>query len=543
MSNEIVLYDPRGNSLTKAVREPEGTAFRIASGGPRLTFARNELRGAEPKNWDHRLYLQMYYQHPWLKAAIDTLVRTATNTGWDFVPRTKLAMVNQSELAVAQEFFSKQRNFMGELVKIYEDLLIFGDAYFYIVPDRRRKPARLKRLAPWTVHINATSSGRIKGYIQKDLLQPSEDAVHFAPHEILHFKMNDPGNDLYGLSPLESLKQSITADLHMLNFQKMFFKNGASMGTFITVEGATDAELERTRDWILEEYVGTDNAYRPVIMGGQGIKIEKGVATHNDMHFIQGRDYFVSEIMAVLGVPPAKLGRMETANRSNAKEQDKSFRQETISPLQNHVENVLNDDFMRPILNLEDTIFEHSKNDIRDAMEQMDLNKIAVTNGINTINEIRERAGYPKIDGGDVAFIMAPTGAVPVDRMDLFFQPPAMNTDTVPVIARSPVSEPAPKLKPSAKVGSPGVNKSLGTGLTESVNAAHMWLTKADDASLRQALTYTYDAQELAPHPLFDQVIETIHKALKIDDEFARQGYVERAQGYIVTLIPEVTEL
>jgi len=540
MSKEVVLYDPRGNRLTKALGEPEGSAFRIMSNGPRLSFLRNDLKGAEPKQWDHRLYLQMYYQHPWLKAAIDTLVRTATNTGWEFVPRTKLAMINQNELAVANEFFSKQRNFMGELVKIYEDLLIFGDAYLYVVPDRRRKPARLKRLAPWTIHINASNNGKIKNYVQKDLTQPLEDAVVFSPHEILHFKQNDPGNDLYGLSPLESLKQSITADLHMLNFQKMFFKNGASMGTFITVEGATDAELERTRDWILEEYVGTDNAYRPVIMGGQGIKIEKGVATHNDMHFIQGRDYFVSEIMAVLGVPPAKLGRMETANRSNAKEQDKSFRQETISPLQNHVENVLNDDFMRPILLLEETVFEHSKNDIRDAIEQMDLNKIAVNNGLNTINEIRERMGYPKIDGGDIAFIMAPTGAVPVDRMDLFFMPPQMNTDKVPILSRSPEKEATPKFVPSKPEGTPATNKSLGVGLTESVNAARMWLTKTDDASLRQALTYTYDAQELAPHPLFEQAIDSIRKALTIDDEFARQGYVERAQGYIVTLIPEV---
>src|SRR6478735_11188158 len=217
MSKEVVLYDPRGNRLTKAVGEPEGSAFRIMSNGPRLSFLRNDLKGAEPKQWDHRLYLQMYYQHPWLKAAIDTLVRTATNTGWEFVPRTKLAMINQNELAVANEFFSKQRNFMGELVKIYEDLLIFGDAYLYVVPDRRRKPARLKRLAPWTIHINASNNGKIKNYVQKDLTQPLEDAVVFSPHEILHFKQNDPGNDLYGLSPLESLKQSITADLHMLN--------------------------------------------------------------------------------------------------------------------------------------------------------------------------------------------------------------------------------------------------------------------------------------------------------------------------------------
>lgn len=538
---DIVLYDPRGNNLMKAQSEPEGSAFRIMSTGPRLQFYRNDLKGAEPKQWDHRLYLSMYYQHPWLKAAIDTLVRTATNTGWEFVPRTKLAQQDEAEVAVAGEFFSKQSNFMGELVKIYEDLLIFGDAYLYIVPDRRRKPARLKRLAPWTMHINAAPNGRIKNYVQKDLTQPMQDAVVFQPYEILHFKQNDPGNDLYGLSPLESLKASITADLHMLNFQKMFFKNGASLGTFITVEGATDAELERTRDWVLEEYVGTDNAFRPVIMGGQGIKIEKGAATHNDMHFIQGRDYFVSEIMAVLGVPPAKLGRMETANRSNAKEQDKSFRQETISPLQNLVENVINDNFMRPVLHLEKTVFEHSKEDIRDATEQMELHTAAVGWGLNTINEIRERLGYPKIDGGDIAFVMTPTGAVPVDRLDLYFQLPQPNSDKVPGVARSGPTEKAPAYKQSKPEGAPAAAKSLTTNFVENVNAARMWLTKSDDMALRQALTYTYDAAELAPHPLFDQAIENIHKALSIDDDYARQGYVERAQGFIVTLMPEIT--
>jgi len=513
MANNLSnLVMPNGQPIRKG--EPEGAALRILSAGSGMHLGRGDLKGAEPKAWDHQLYLEMYYQHPMVFSAINKIVKTITNTGYDFVPRDSRAGANEQEVAVAKAFFDMQHNFIGELRRIYRDLLIFGDAYLYVVPDRKRRPVRLKRLAPWSIHVKAKKSGKVEFYVQKDPVNPSETAVYFQPQEILHFKMDDPGNDLYGLSPLESLKTTITTDFHMLNFQKQFFANGASMGTFIIVEDAADAELERMRMWIRDEFVGSENAYKPVIIGGKGVSIEKGVASHEEMSFLEGRNFVIEEILSVLDVPPAKVGRMESANRSNSKEQDKTFRQESVSPLQVSVESVINDLLMRGILGITGTNWEHSESDIRDAQEQMDLWKIAVQIGLLSINEVRNKMGYADVDGGDIPFVMTPTGAVPIDRLDLYFQLPRTNADDVPVLGRSPLTgDKKNPVKPNVRQGSKPATKSL----------AEMYA----DAN---------DLYMSSNNPLLKNATHAFKRALETDDEYLREGYVSRAQGFISQL-------
>jgi HK97 family phage portal protein len=509
-----------------------------------------ELKGAvpNPRRGDWRDYWAMYERHPIVYAAINKIVKVCTNTGFDFVPRdNRQDKVSEEQVSAARAFFNDQDDFIGELRRIYRDLLIFGDAYLYLVYDRRRRPKRLKRLAPWTMNIKTKKNGEVEYYVQKDPSRIDDKGTIFRDVEILHFRLDNPVDDIYGHPPLEALKGDIAADLYAASYNMNFFKNGAATGTILAVEDATSDDLERNRRWLREEYAGTENAHKPIILSGN-VKLHKSIQTYAEMGFLAGREAIKGRILAVLDVPPAKIGDMESANRSNSREQDKSFRSESIMPLQYTVEAVINDKLMSRILGINDVLFQHSEADIRDAQEQMDLWAKSVEKGLMTINEIRAKMGLPPIDGGDIAFVMTPTGAVPVTDLELYFQLPSINTDKIPPSTHDGHGHPdgtegesttGPKQQPTANV-KPQVSRAVSPEV-QHAQLVQIWLEKArddnDKAALRSAYTLAVDAAEHATGALIPQVVGSIKKALSTDDVDLSLGYIERAFGFLSTLI------
>ena len=375
----------------------------------------NGIIRKDMSKWD--VYYEMYRRHSVVRAAIDKVAKTATNVGYDFVPRDSRTRIRNGELATLKEFFGKQRDFIYELRRVYKDLLIYGDAYMYVVPDRQRRPHSLKRLAPNTMAVQTNDMGRVIGYVQYDPGDmTNQKYVSFSEYEILHFRIDDPNNDIYGLSPLESLEWAVSADIYAQKYNAAFFENSGITGTIISVSGVDPDEIERNRKFLIENYTGPDAAHKPIFLEGQNVSVAKAVTSQKDMGFLEGRKFILTEILAVLDVPPAKIGIMESANRSNSKEQDKSFRSESIGPLQYIVESVINAQFIQPVLGVQNTIFVHSEGDTRDATELMTYYTRGIGYGVFNPNEVRAKMGMAPVDGGDVNAIMTPTGFVPLDR-------------------------------------------------------------------------------------------------------------------------------
>jgi HK97 family phage portal protein len=524
------------NGFEKAAPLPQGKATIYG-----LTPERTALRGLGPegattKKGTWRDYYDMYRQHAYVRAAIDKIAKTATNTGFDFVAKDTLTSPKSREVKTIKDFFNSQPDFIYELRRVYKDLMIYGDAFIYIVPDRTRRPSHLKRLHPKSIAIKANKHGKVEAYYQwnPDALS-QDDIVTFNPEEIIHFRIDDPDNDLYGLSPLESLKWAVTSDIYAQIYNGAFFKNSGLSGTIIAIKNSDPAEIERNRKWLTENYSGLGAAHKPIVIEGSNVTVEKAVVTHNEMGFLEGRTFIIQEILAVLDVPPAKLGIMESANRSNSKEQDKTFRGESIAPLQYIVESALNEQLLQRIFSIETVIFRHSESDTRDQIEQMDYFTKGEAWGVFSPNEIRERLGMIPVDGGDTHFIMTPTGAVPIDRMDLYFQLPQTNTDAgVPPTEDDPVEgEPMPKppKKESENLIRPATTKSFNPTLA--VQGAIIKVAEAkkllDDSTLRKAYSYAMDAAE-GGEPLLALAADTLRKACSANDPLLKRGYLERAE-------------
>lgn len=513
---QLVL--PDGTPITRAL-SGDGRAARL--GFSVHSWSAMDVRGAQVKAQDWRLLFDMYRRHPIVRAAVDKIVKVCTNTGFEFVPRDSRRKVKQSEYKRAKEFFDRQHDFIGELRRVYQDLLIFGDAYLYVVYDRRRQPMKLKRVAPWTMHVKAKRNGEIEYFVQRDPDDPKADAVVFQTREILHFRLPNPTDDIYGLSPLESLKTTVTTDLAAMTWNKNFFMNGASTGTIIMVEDATEEEVMRAREYIKQAYSGPENAHTPLIITGK-TRVEKSISTHSEMGFLDGRQYLKGEILAVLDVPPAKIGEMGSANRSNSKEQDKTFKNESVSPLQYVVESVVNDQFLRAILDIKDTIFQHSESDVRDAQEQMDLWKNAVQNGLMNINEVRSLMGLASVPGGDINYVMTPTGAVPVVDLELYFKIPETNVDTVPPQDGQGFADGEEGTGTRGPVPPSTVNVQTETRPATKAYARALWA----DALERLDAADEHDDDLVG-------AVAALEKAVKTDDEDRRLAYLERGTALL----------
>ena len=272
--------------------------------------------------------------------------------------------------------------------------------------------------------------------------------------------------------------------------------------------------------------MGPDAAHKPIILEGENITISKSVATHTEMGFLEGRTFIIQEILAVLDVPPAKLGRMGDANRSNSKEQDQSFRAESVAPLQWIMEAAINGQFVRPIMGVTDTIFVHAEGNNRDEIERMEYFTKAEGWGILSPNEVRAKLGYAPVDGGDVNFVMTPTGAVPLDRMDLYFQIPKTNVQDVPPSKENddPVEgEPMPQRTQNTNT------QTVGKAHTQNIAEAMALLKSATHKGhLAVAYSYLTDALDLGLAEI-KEAYTAVQKALSADDPLLAEGYLGRA--------------
>jgi HK97 family phage portal protein len=459
-------------------------------------------------------YYQMYVAHPDVRAAIDKIARTATNAGYYFNTRDAQRAPNAGELTTLNTFFDTQPNLMKQLRLAYRHLMICGNAFLYIVTDRRRNPVKLKALQPKTMHVIINKRGDPVEYVQVvfqgGLGSYEKKEVRFKPNEIVHMTIEDPDSDVYGLSPLESLRHTIATDLFAQQYNRLFFQNSGVTGTIIAITNANPDEMAQNRAYLEENYTGPYSAHRPILIEGDKISITRSVANHTEMAFLDGRRYAREEILSVLDVPPAKLGIMETANRSNAREQEKAFR-DTVSSLQSIVEDAINEKVVQGALKVKDMKFVHNPSDQQDAVELIDYYTKGEAFGIFSPNEIRTRLGYPETEGGDTLFLQTPVGAIPLPLLIEYARLPTPNDD--PAQQQSLQAAGRPKPRRVDEVGR-NARKALDDALVKKSNifAAYAATTETEN----------------------DKAISYIRKALDAKDDAAYRGFIELAKGELV---------
>jgi len=367
-----------------------------------------------PRKERYAVYYAMYRQHPTLRAGIEKIAKVAVANGYRFVPSVADDEVEDSKVSSLRTFFRTSNG--SQLLRLtYKDLLIFGESFWLIVTTGNDMPNKAVRLHPR--YINERMNGALLGGWDYGPVYNEDQVIKYSADEVVQFKFDDPDNDIRGLSLLASLELSVAGDLFSMKFNEKYFENAAHTGTIFNMKNASTEEVQRNREWMEQNYVGTDNAHRPVILEGD-IDVQRSVSTRQEMQFIELREFSRQEILSVLDIDPTKIGVNEDSNRSTSKEADNTFRQENIAPLQLVVEEEVNNHLILRMFGWDDVLFRQNDSSRRDMLDMMKLYAEGEKMGVFSINQIGSEIGLPHIKGGDVHFIQTAAGAIPVEWLD-----------------------------------------------------------------------------------------------------------------------------
>lgn len=388
---------------------PPGMPVRFAllggnKTGELLSYSKRELYG---------IYYEMFRQHPIVRGAIEKISKYAVATGFHFEPEDQTQEMSTAKEAKLKLFF--RRSNAKHLLRItYKDMMIYGESFWVVEKSLLGTPLRAMRLHPKYMSPLLTDDDVIYGWEYGP--GPNDKPKRYGTDQVLHFRFDDPDTDLSGLSPLHSLQLTVASDLNAMHFNGNFFENSAQTGMIVIVRTSTGDEAKRNREWLDQNYVGTKNAHRPLLLEGD-VDVKSSVNRQSDMQYVDGRILNRQEIMTALDVPPDKLNIIDDRRRDTSGS-SANFQAETISPLQAIIEEVINNELILGVFRWDDIMFKHNDADNRSELDQAKLYAEYERIGVMSVNQIAKRLGLPPVEGGDSHFIQTAAGMIPVDLLD-----------------------------------------------------------------------------------------------------------------------------
>jgi HK97 family phage portal protein len=288
------------------------------------------------------------------------------------------------------------------LGQVMVSLLLDGNAYIATYRDRSGLIVWLEVLDPRQVEpekVGSTIRYSVNG-------QPSVDAL-----DILHITgMMMPGA-VKGISPVTAARETIGLAIAATAYGAAFFGNGAVPGSVVEVPGQLSADgIKALRAAWEERHRGAENAHRLAVIT-EGAKFSKLTVDPEDAQFLETREFQVSDIARIYGIPPHLLSDASgsTSWGSGLAEQNTAFVQQSLRPWVErieaaftfalHTEGRPSNTFVK--LNVDGLLRGSNK-------DRMMSYQIGLQNGLYTINEVRALEDLGPVEWGDRPLVINP---------------------------------------------------------------------------------------------------------------------------------------
>lgn len=228
---------------------------------------------------------------------------------------------------------------------LFGQVLLSGNGYLEAVgadANTKRLPAELHVLRSermsvvpgadgWPVAFDYTVSGRKHRF-----------DMTAGPAPVCHIRSFHPGDDHYGLSPLQAAAVAVDVHNSASAWSKALLDNAARPSGAIIYRGA-DGQGNLSADQydrlVLEmesHHQGARNAGRPLLLEG-GLDWKAMGFSPSDMEFHQTKQAAAREIAQAFGVPPMLVGIPGDATYANYAEAHRAFCRLTVLPLATRV--------------------------------------------------------------------------------------------------------------------------------------------------------------------------------------------------------------
>lgn len=233
---------------------------------------------------------------------------------------------------------------------LYTTRLLSGNAFIQAVGPKNAAPRELYMLRPDRMTIIAGKGALPQAY----RYQLGQEAIDFpvdritGASRILHLKLFHPLDDWYGMSPVEAAAYSIDQHNQASAWNQSLLQHGARPSGALIVKSTeggsgqlTDDQYWRIKQQMEEQFSGTANAGRPILLEG-GLEWKEMSLSPKDMDFISAKHASAREIALAFGVPPQLLGIPGDNTYSNLSEARIAMWEQTIIPALQHVADALN---------------------------------------------------------------------------------------------------------------------------------------------------------------------------------------------------------
>jgi HK97 family phage portal protein len=357
----------------------------------------------------------------WMSAAINVIARTVTAGGLEIVPDDDIPEDEVPEeppevkrLRRLVKFTNPTEDMIQLLRMVIIDLMLFGDSYLEVI-RLFGEPVALYLLDATTMTVISDQHGEVTGYRQDvDGLRQAS----FNVEDVIHISLDAPRGGLYGTSPAQLALLPTTAWIFTMATIQETFRRGDPPRIHVDLAHYEDNDVQRWREQHQVYNMGPKAVGNPLITTGGGVITVLDNRKVTD--YLDAARDLRDQIIASFGVPPAKVGIIETGNigGGSGEAQNKSFQVNTIIPIANLLLEKLNYHLVMSGFGITGWHLEFAEVDFRDSQTVENVRETRLKNGAYSVNDWRAEIGKPPIDGGDINIIETRQGIVAWDDME-----------------------------------------------------------------------------------------------------------------------------
>ena len=328
--------------------------------------------------------------------------------------RRKIAKSRQDLHAIIEKM-NNTDTLLETFKRIYLDLQVTGNAYMEIGRTNTGAIGYIGHIPATTMRVRRKRDGfvQIVNYRAMffrnygDTETPDQIGMDSQPNEVIHFKKYTPTNVYYGIPDVIPATNAIAGDQFASKFNLDYFENKAVPRYIITVKGAKlNADSERKLLEFFQTGLKGSNhrtLYIPLPADEGASKVEFKMdpveAGVQDSSFHTYRQDNRIEVLMAHRVPLTKVSIMPGISLANARDADKTFREQVTRPDQEDLENKFN----KVIKEMTDMfLLKFNELTLTDEDTQSKIDERYLRMKVITPNDVRLRKGMVPLDGGDV---------------------------------------------------------------------------------------------------------------------------------------------
>lgn len=225
------------------------------------------------------------------------------------------------------------------LESFYGNMLLTGDGYFEAAGmDPSGGPRELYVLRSERMRIVEGNDGWPIAYEYSAGGKKHSFDIRQDRTPVLHVKSYHPGDDHYGLSPMQAAAGAVDVHNSASAWSKALLDNAARPSGAIIYKGVDGQGTMRTDqysrlvDELQSHHQGASNAGRPMLLEG-GLDWKPMGFSPSDMEFHRTKEAAARDVALAFGVPPMLLGLPGDNTYANYQEAHRAFYRLTVLPI------------------------------------------------------------------------------------------------------------------------------------------------------------------------------------------------------------------